>query len=59
TKSSTIKKVLSTHPDIQCYYCKKKNHIARNCSVKQKSQQMITKLTENDISEPSADSEKE
>ncbi|EEH44962.2 uncharacterized protein PADG_08611 [Paracoccidioides brasiliensis Pb18] len=59
TKSSIIKKALSAHSDIQCYYCKKKDHIVRNCSVKQKSQQMITELTENDTSEPSADSEKE
>ncbi|ODH12780.1 hypothetical protein ACO22_07921 [Paracoccidioides brasiliensis] len=59
TKSPIIKKALDTHPDIQCYYCKEKGHIARNCSVKQKSQQMITELTENDTSEPSADSEKE
>ncbi|KGQ00658.1 hypothetical protein PAAG_12681 [Paracoccidioides lutzii Pb01] len=59
TKSSTVKKVLSFHSDIQCYYCKKKDHIARNCSAKQKSQQMIAELTENDASESSADSEKE
>ncbi|KGM91418.1 uncharacterized protein PADG_12490 [Paracoccidioides brasiliensis Pb18] len=59
TKSSIIKKALDTHSDIQCYYCKKKDHIARNCSVKQKSQQMITELTENDTSESSADLRKE
>ncbi|ODH46262.1 hypothetical protein GX48_07651 [Paracoccidioides brasiliensis] len=59
TKSSIIKKVLSTCPDIQCYYCKKKDHIVRNCLAKQKSQQMITELTENDTSKSSADSEKE
>ncbi|EEH40084.2 hypothetical protein PAAG_08933, partial [Paracoccidioides lutzii Pb01] len=59
TKSSTVKKALSSHSDIQCYYCKKKDHIARNCSTKQKSQQMIAELTENDVSESSADSEKE
>ncbi|ODH13146.1 hypothetical protein ACO22_07556 [Paracoccidioides brasiliensis] len=59
TKSPTIKKALSTHPDIQCYYCKKKGHIARNCPAKQKSQQVITELTENDTPEPSADLRKE
>ncbi|ODH13026.1 hypothetical protein ACO22_07675 [Paracoccidioides brasiliensis] len=59
TKSPTIKKVLSTCSDIQCYYCKKKGHIVRNCPAKQKSQQMITELTENDTSEPSADLRKE
>ncbi|KGM91410.1 uncharacterized protein PADG_12502 [Paracoccidioides brasiliensis Pb18] len=59
TKSSTIKKALSACSDIQCYYCKKKDHIVRNCSAKQKSQQMITELTENDTSEPSADLKKE
>ncbi|EEH38686.2 hypothetical protein PAAG_08413 [Paracoccidioides lutzii Pb01] len=59
TKSSIIKKALSAHSDIQCYYCKEKDHIARNCSMKQKSQQVITELTENDTSEPSADLRKE
>ncbi|EEH45035.2 uncharacterized protein PADG_08677 [Paracoccidioides brasiliensis Pb18] len=59
TKSSIIKKALGAHSDIQCYYCKKKDHIARNCSAKKKSQQMITELIENDTSELSADSEKE
>ncbi|ODH12532.1 hypothetical protein ACO22_06601, partial [Paracoccidioides brasiliensis] len=59
TKSPTIKKALGTHPDIQCYYCKEKGHIARNCPAKQKSQQVITELTENDTSEPSADLGKE
>ncbi|EEH38675.2 hypothetical protein PAAG_08402 [Paracoccidioides lutzii Pb01] len=59
TKSSTVKEVLSSHSDIQCYYCKKKGHIIRNCSAKQKSQQMIAELTGNDVSESSADSGKE
>ncbi|KGY14482.1 hypothetical protein PABG_12657 [Paracoccidioides brasiliensis Pb03] len=59
TKSSTVKEALSSCLDIQCYYCKEKDHIARNCSAKQKSQQMITELTENDAPEPSADSGKE
>ncbi|KGY14479.1 hypothetical protein PABG_12662 [Paracoccidioides brasiliensis Pb03] len=59
TKSSTVKKALSSHLNIQCYYCKKKGHIARNCSAKQKSQQMIAELTENDAPEPSADLGKE
>ncbi|KGQ01335.1 hypothetical protein PAAG_11912 [Paracoccidioides lutzii Pb01] len=59
TKFSIIKKALSAHSDIQCYYCKEKDHIVRNCPVKQKSQQVITELTENDTSEPSADLRKE
>ncbi|KGM91409.1 uncharacterized protein PADG_12501 [Paracoccidioides brasiliensis Pb18] len=59
TKSSTVKEALSSCLNIQCYYCKEKGHIARNCPAKQKSQQMIAELTENDASEPSADSEKE
>ncbi|EEH35876.2 hypothetical protein PAAG_00199 [Paracoccidioides lutzii Pb01] len=59
TKSPIIKKALSACPDIQCYYCKEKDHIVRNCPVKQKSQQMITELTENDTSKPSADLKKE
>ncbi|ODH12663.1 hypothetical protein ACO22_08040, partial [Paracoccidioides brasiliensis] len=59
TKSPIIKKALSTHSYIQCYYCKEKDHIARNCPAKQKSQQMITELTENDTPEPSADLKKE
>ncbi|EEH17366.1 hypothetical protein PABG_07362 [Paracoccidioides brasiliensis Pb03] len=59
TKSSTIKEALGARPDIQCYYCKEKGHIARNCPAKQKSQQVITELTENDTPEPSADSGKE
>ncbi|ODH17519.1 hypothetical protein ACO22_06266 [Paracoccidioides brasiliensis] len=59
TKSPIIKKALSTCSDIQCYYCKKKGHIARNCPAKQKSQQVITELTENNTSEPSADLGKE
>ncbi|KGY15797.1 hypothetical protein PABG_11032 [Paracoccidioides brasiliensis Pb03] len=59
TKSSTEKKILSSHSDIQCYYCKEKDHIVRNCSAKQKSQQIITELTENDAFESLADSEKE
>ncbi|KGQ01537.1 hypothetical protein PAAG_11774 [Paracoccidioides lutzii Pb01] len=59
TKSSTVKKALSSCLNIQCYYCKKKDHIVRNCPAKQKSQQVIAELTENDVSESSADSEKE
>ncbi|KGQ01970.1 hypothetical protein PAAG_11366 [Paracoccidioides lutzii Pb01] len=59
TKSSTVKEALSSHLDIQCYYCKKKDHIVRNCSAKQKSQQVIAELTENDVPESSADSGKE
>ncbi|KGM91421.1 uncharacterized protein PADG_12489 [Paracoccidioides brasiliensis Pb18] len=59
TKSSTVKEALSSHSDIQCYYCKEKGHIARNCPAKQKFQQMIAELTENDASESSADSGKE
>ncbi|KGQ00640.1 hypothetical protein PAAG_12703, partial [Paracoccidioides lutzii Pb01] len=49
--SIIIKKVSDTCLDIQCYYCKKKDHIAKNYSVKQKSQQMITELTKSDALE--------
>ncbi|KGM91419.1 uncharacterized protein PADG_12491 [Paracoccidioides brasiliensis Pb18] len=59
TKSPTVKEALSSRPDIQCYYCKEKGHIARNCPAKQKSQQVIAELTGNDAPEPSADSGKE
>ncbi|KGY14980.1 hypothetical protein PABG_12092 [Paracoccidioides brasiliensis Pb03] len=59
TKSPTMKEAVSTRPDIQCYYCKEKDHIARNCPAKQKSQQVIAELTGNDAPEPSADLGKE
>ncbi|ODH46202.1 hypothetical protein GX48_07700, partial [Paracoccidioides brasiliensis] len=34
SKFSIMKKILSSYFDIQCYYCKKKDHIVRNCSAK-------------------------
>ncbi|EEH33634.2 hypothetical protein PAAG_04684 [Paracoccidioides lutzii Pb01] len=52
-KSSIMKKIMSICPDIQCYYCKKKGHIARNYLMKQKSQQMIIEFTENDATKSS------
>ncbi|KGQ00812.1 hypothetical protein PAAG_12540, partial [Paracoccidioides lutzii Pb01] len=54
-KFSIMKKTVSIHSDIQCYYYKKKDHIARNCFMKQKFQQMITELIENDTPKSSFD----
>ncbi|KGQ00660.1 hypothetical protein PAAG_12677, partial [Paracoccidioides lutzii Pb01] len=37
-KFSIMKETMSICSDIQCYYCEKKDHIAKNCIMKQKSQ---------------------